>query len=175
MVLAATAIYYHTGLRPKELRLAAVRDLDLQRWTLTVRHPKGEGAWAVEGEVVRLFPSVRPLLLEYLESRLARIRELGLVPEAVEPLFPNENGEYYSEPGWRMARWKTFQKAGIEANYKVLRASFAQKLKDNGAPIENVSAALRHKTVATTEQFYVRVRTERAWDALEDLWNGPPL
>ncbi len=175
MVLAATAIYYHTGLRPKELRLAAVRDLDLQRWTLTVRHPKGEGAWAVEGEVVRLFPSVRPLLLEYLESRLARIRELGLVPEAVEPLFPNENGEYYSEPGWRMARWKTFQKAGIEANYKVLRASFAQKLKDNGAPIENVSAALRHKTVATTEQFYARVRTERAWDALEDLWNGPPL
>jgi integrase len=32
MVLAATAIYYHTGLRPKELRLAALKDLDLQRW-----------------------------------------------------------------------------------------------------------------------------------------------
>src|SRR3990170_4811770 len=40
MVLAATAIYFHTGLRPKELRLAALGDLDLQRWILTVRHPK---------------------------------------------------------------------------------------------------------------------------------------
>ncbi len=175
MVLAATALYYHTGLRPKELRLVALRDVDLGRWTLTIRHPKGEGAWAVEGEKVRLFPSVRPFLQEYLVSRLARIREIGLASEVVEPLFPNENGGYYSEPGWRMARWKTFQKAGIEANYKVLRASFAQKLKDNGAPIENVSAALRHKTVATTEQFYARVRTERAWDALEDIWNGPTI
>src|SRR6266571_2076489 len=126
MVLAATAIYYHTGLRPKELRLAALRDLDLQRWILTVRHP-------------------------------------------------NDEGGYYSEPGWRMARYKVFRSLGIDANYKVLRASFAQKLKDHGAPIENVSMALRHQTVVTTEQFYARVRTDRAWDALEELWSKPEV
>src|SRR2546426_1067384 len=90
MVLAATAIYYHTGLRPKELRLAALRDLDLRQWTLLVQHPKGEGSWAVEGEGVRLFPDVRPFVLNYLDSRLARLRELGLDPASAEPLFPNE-------------------------------------------------------------------------------------
>jgi site-specific recombinase XerD len=110
-----------------------------------------------------------------LDHRLGRIRELGLDPASVEPLFPNERGDYYSEPGWRMARYKVFQSLGIEANYKVLRASFAQKLKDHGAPIENVSAALRHRTVATTEQFYARVRTDRAWDALEELWSKPEV
>src|SRR6266705_3768194 len=175
MVLAATAIYYHTGLRPKELRLAALRDLDLRRWTLAIRHPKGEGSWAVEGEEVRLFPNVRPFVLDYLDSRLARLRELGLDSASAEPLFPNEKGGYYSEPGWRMARYKVFRSLGIDANYKVLRASFAQKLKDHGAPIENVSMALRHQTVVTTEQFYARVRTDRAWDALEELWSKPEV
>ena len=175
MVLAATAIYYHTGLRPKELRLAAINDLDLRPWTITVRHPKGEGTWAVEGEKVRLFPNVRPFVLDYLDNRLGRLGELGLDSASVEPLFPNEKGGYYSEPGWRVARYKVFRSFGIEANYKVLRASFAQRLKDHGAPIENVSAALRHKTVATTEQFYARVRTERAWDALEEIWSKPEL
>jgi len=175
MVRAATAIYYHTGLRPKELRLAALRDLDLQRWILTVRHPKGEGAWAVDGERVRLFPEVRPFVLDYIDLRAARVRELDVDPAGLEPLFPNEKGGYYSEPGWRMARYKVFRSLGIDANYKVLRASFAQRLKDHGAPIENVSMALRHQTVVTTEQFYARVRTDRAWDVLEELWSKPEV
>jgi len=175
MVLAATAIYYHTGLRPKELLLAALRDLDLQRWILVVRHPKGEGAWAVDGERVRLFAEVRPFVQDYLDFRTARVRELGVDPANVEPLFPNEKGGYYSEPGWRMARYKVFRSLGIDANYKVLRASFAQRLKDHGAPIENVSMALRHQTVVTTEQFYARVRTDRAWDSLEERWSTPEV
>ena len=54
----------------------------------------------------------------------------------------------------------------------MLRASFAQKLKDHVAPIENVSMALRHQTVVTTEHFYARVRTDRAWDALEEPWSN---
>jgi hypothetical protein len=53
----------------------------------------------------------------------------------------------------------------------VLNPSGTVHSKDQGAPIKNVGAALRHKTVATTEQFfYARVRSDRAWDAL-----GGPL
>ncbi len=54
-----------------------------------------------------------------------------------------------------------------------LRASFGQRLKDAGAPIEAVSKALRHTTVATTEKFYARIRSNRAWDALERAWETP--
>src|SRR5437016_14054952 len=42
----AMAFYFHTGLRVKELRLARLFDLDTVRWTLSIEHPKGEGAWA---------------------------------------------------------------------------------------------------------------------------------
>lgn len=52
----ATAFHYHSGLRVKELRLARLSDLDTVRWTLTVEHPKGEGAWAAPGERIALFP-----------------------------------------------------------------------------------------------------------------------
>src|SRR5439155_863954 len=93
----------------------------------------------------KLWQYMRGLLafvMDYVGNRLGRLCELGLDRASTEPLFPNGRGAYYSEPGWRMARYKVFRSFGIEANYKVLRASFAQKLKDNGAPIENVSAAL---------------------------------
>ena len=173
VVLAATALYLHTGLRPKELRLASIRDLDLQRWTLRVRHPKGEQAWASDGESVRIFNGARPILSRYLELRDVRLKEVGLNPEAVEPLFPNENGEHYSDSGWRMARYKAYEEAGIDGNYKTLRPTFGQRLKDRGASIEAVSKALRHKSVLTTEAFYARIRAEDAWDQLEEAWEKP--
>lgn len=172
----ALAFYYHTGLRVKELRLARLADLDTARWTLTIEHPKGEGAWASAGERIAIFPSVRPHVLDYLDARARRLRDLGLEPEAVEALIPNDRGDCYSEAGWRQRRLKTFADAGIErANFRVLRPSFAQRLKDRNAPIEAVSKALRHSSTATTERFYARIRTERAWDDLERLWEAPTV
>jgi len=174
VVRFALAFYYHTGLRVKELRLARLSDLDTARWTLTVEHPKGEGAWAAAGERIAIFPSLRPHVLDFLEARARRLRDLGLDPEKVEPLIPNDRGTYYSEAGWRRRRLKTFAEAGIgDANFRILRPSFAQRLKDRGAPIEAVSKALRHSSTATTERFYARIRTERAWDDLERAWEAP--
>ncbi len=40
------SLYFGTGVRPSELRLAEYRDLDLRKERLFVRHPKGEGNWA---------------------------------------------------------------------------------------------------------------------------------
>src|SRR5947208_7446372 len=169
----ALAFYYHTGLRVKELRLARLSDLDTARWTLTIEHPKGECAWASAGERIAIFPSVRPHVLDYLDARARRLRDLGLEPEAVEALIPNDRGDYYSEARWRRRRLESFREAGIErANFRLLRPTFAQRLKDRGAQIEAVSKALRHSSTATTERFYARIRTERAWDDLERLWEA---
>ena len=57
----------------------------------------------MEGERVRLFPEVRPFVLNYINFRAGRVRQLDIDPAGVEPLFPNEKGGYYSEPGRRMA------------------------------------------------------------------------
>lgn len=35
-----------TGLRPKEIRLSRLEDLDVNRGRILVSHPKGEGSWA---------------------------------------------------------------------------------------------------------------------------------
>ena len=59
--------------------------------------------------------------------------------------------------------------------FRVLRPSFAQRLKDRGAAIETVSKALRHSSTATTERFYARIRTEKAWNDLERLWETPDI
>ncbi len=172
----ALAFYYHTGLRIKELRLARFADLEAERWVLSIEHPKGEGAWAAPGERIAIFPSLRPHVLDFLEARARRLRNLGLEPSKVEALIPNERGSPYTEAGWRRRRPKTFREAGIErANFRILRPSFAQRLKDRGAPIEAVSKALRHSSTATTERFYARIRTERAWDDLERVWEAPVL
>src|SRR5438105_8035278 len=95
----AIALYYHTGLRVKELRLARLSDLDTGTWTLSIEHPKGEGAWAASGERIAIFPSARPHVLDFLEARTRTLRDLGLDPSRVEALVPNESGACYSEAG----------------------------------------------------------------------------
>src|SRR5207247_11031577 len=43
MVLAATAIYYHTGLRAEGLRFAAENDIELSPWIISVWYRRGGG------------------------------------------------------------------------------------------------------------------------------------
>ena len=45
----------YCGLRPKEIRLARLKDVDMARWMITVAHPKGEGStWSEEvGEQIQ--------------------------------------------------------------------------------------------------------------------------
>ena len=77
--------------------------------------------------------------------------------------------------GRGLAQRREFKDLRIDGNYRVLRASFDEKLKDAGAPIEAVSKALRHTTVATTEKFYARIRSKAAWDSLERAWEAPSV
>jgi len=120
-------------------------------------------------------PSIRQTIMDYLGIREERLRGLGLDAKNIQALFPNEKGEYMSANGWRWMRIRVYRTAGIEGNYKVLRPSFGQKLKDAGAPIEAVSKALRHSSTVTTERFYARIRSEKAWDTLEALWERPKI
>ena len=174
VVRFALAFYFHTGSRVKELRLSALEDVDITKWTFTIAHPKGEYVWASAGERVAIFPSLRPYVLDFLDARARRCQDLGLEPERVEPLIPNGFGDFYSEAGWRSLKVKVFREAGIEPlGYRVLRQSFAQKLKDRAVPIEAVSKALRHSSTATTERFYARIKTEDAWNILQKAWESP--
>lgn len=115
--------------RGRKLRMiaSALADLDTERWTLTIEHPKGEGAWASAGERIAIFPSVRSNVVDFLDARARRVHGLGLDPQRFEPLIPNDRAESYTEAGWRRRRLRTFREAGVEgANFRILRPIFVR-------------------------------------------------
>ncbi len=71
-----TTFYVATGLRPSELRLARLEDLDVRRWRFYVRTPKGAGVWG-ENRTVAVMPNYRDNVLAYLEERKDLLRFYG--------------------------------------------------------------------------------------------------
>ena len=68
------ALYFGTGLRPSELRLAELRDLDIKKARIFVRHPKGEGNWAsaVWVDIIRM--DMMPMIEQYARERKEYLR-----------------------------------------------------------------------------------------------------
>jgi hypothetical protein len=67
---ALPTVYFATGLRPSELRLAFMEDLNLHRWTIYVRSPKGAGVWA-ENRTVTIMPPYREEVVSSSRSAIA--------------------------------------------------------------------------------------------------------
>jgi integrase len=91
------ALYFATGIRPKEARLVHIEDLRLAEMKFFVRHPKGEGSWGVPQDVSIIRPDVVPMLMRYLQEREIHLDEYGYVSSA--PLFPNlsqDRNAFYS-------------------------------------------------------------------------------
>jgi len=162
-----------------ELREADLEDLDAEAWTFLVRHPKGERSYGSKEEI-DIYQDTRPHVVDFLARRRVRLEELE-IPEA-RPLVPNEEGGHYTEPGWRNMRWKVFRQAGIDGNYKVLRATHEQLLMDRleaigyreGGVIEVASKRLRH-TPATATRHYADLRTRKARTDAKLAWEATTL
>jgi len=163
-----------SGLRPKEIRLARLKDLDLATWTISVAHPKGEGAWAPAGNVAPILPSAQQATLDYLEERKAFLA--GTDHEALLP-FRRWDGplDYWPEASLRKLKGEIVRASGVRFSLKTLRATFAQLAKDHGAPIEAVSRALRHGSTKTTETYYARIRPADAFAELRRVFETPQV
>lgn len=187
----SVAFQYGTQRRPREIRLADRGDLDIERWTFTLMHPKDEhrhGAKYV-GTVIDVFSDeiidVRTYTLDFLAARDRRCRELGLDPATTRPLVPNENGEHYSEAGWRNARVKSLHALGLEPGsrewltHRELRATAEQELTDRleaaghqqDSAIE-VAAERSCHTVATAIRHYIALRSKRRRAAAKHAWEA---
>jgi integrase/recombinase XerD len=150
-----------TGLRPKEIRLARLKDLDVSRWRILVAHPKGEGSWAAP-DYAPVLPMGRQVALDFLTER-----EAYLKAETCDALIPYHRvgGEVgpWSGAMLRKLKGEIEEKSGIRFHLKTFRATFAQTAKDAGVSIEAVGRAMRHKTTKTTERFYARIRADDAF------------
>ena len=164
----------YTGLRPKEIRLARLSDVDLSRGRILVSHPKGEGSWAAE-DFAPLPPAARPAVEDYLAERETYLR--GEECEWLIPLRKDNLGQAmgpWSDAHLRKLKADLQERSGVRfRGLKTLRATFAQVAVDRGAPIEAVSRALRHRTTKTTEAYYARIRADKAFAEIERAFERP--
>ena len=62
--------------------------------------------------------------------------------------------------------------SGVRANLQEMRATFGQRAIDAKAEPQAVSRVMRHKTTATTERYYARIRPRTAMDEVRAKLNA---
>ncbi len=157
-----------TGLRPKEVRLARLEDLDLQKWRILVSHPKGEQVWAAPA-FAPILPPGRQALADFLRERSEYLD--GQNSDLLIPLKrPDGTVTEWSDAYMRRMKGFLERATGIRFSLKTFRSTFAQTAKNRGASIEAVSKALRHKNTVTTERYYARMTDDNAFAELEEVF-----
>ena len=66
-------------------------------------------------------------------------------------------------------------RTSIEFDFRMLRRTSGQYLKDRGLEIEKVSRHLRHSSTAITEKSYARMRDKQASDSIGEIWSRSPI
>jgi len=163
-----------TGLRPKEIRLARLRDLELDKGRILVSHPKGEGSWAAP-DYAPVLSSAREAVMDYLAERAAYLG--GQDCEWLIP-YRRVSGEIGPWSAAMLRKLKADLQERSEVSFrglKTFRATFAQRAIDAGARIEAVSRAMRHGSTKTTERYYARIRADDAFAEIERALARPAL
>jgi integrase len=162
------AFYPGTGVRPSELRLARMEDLDLDTWEFTVRHPKGESSWG-ERRTVKVMPPARPAVLRYLKAREEYIRSSGL--EKATALIPNcyrGKDEFFSSNALREIKRQIQKRTGVKFRLKDFRPTFAQMVVEKDPSLlPDGSKVLGHSNTATTQKCYAQIRGSTALQRIE--------
>ncbi|UCE91619.1 MAG: site-specific integrase, partial [Methanobacteriota archaeon] len=171
---AAIMLYSHSGLRPTELRLAKLDDLDLANMTIRVSSPKGKGRWADGNEIAPLMPGCELAIAEYLRERNELLSRCGCPNH--ESLFPfvalNGRVGYWSQAMWGKLKQQVEMSSGVGFRWKDFRPTLAQHLLDSGVTIEVASKVLRHTSTRTTELYYARIRPESAFSKARQAWQS---
>ena len=166
---------FATAGRPKEVIGALEEDLDLNKMSFYVRHPKGEGNW---GEP-QWIPIVRADMVRYiedfLEDRKRMLIEYGLQSDY---LFVNPGtGLPFTEKSMRALKGKVEDMCGIRFMIKEMRPTFAS-LTVNDCPerLNAVSEQLRHASPETTRRYYARIDRQKAIKkSLGETWKENPI
>lgn len=172
------ALYFGTGVRPSELRMAHVEDLNLRKMVLFVRHPKGEGSWSSPQDVEIIRGDMIPYIERYIKERKEWITKHGLT-KAV-PLFPSfgkdKSSGFYSANGFQKIKGKVETLSGVDFKLKDFRSTLTS-ITVNGdlSRLPAMSAQLRHTNLATTQKSYFAMERGVAGKQLRDAWKEHPV
>lgn len=170
-------MFYYTGLRSKELINADINDLNTVKWMLTVRHPKGEGTWGMKRTVPIPGP-LRPCIERFLEAREKRQEEYSHIETTI--LIPNltrfnATGKAYQNQSFLRWKCEVEESTGIKFNFRMLRRTHGQHLRDRDVPMDAISKLMGHTSTVTTEKYYARIRDEHAFQLAEEAWSQLPV
>jgi len=171
-------LYFATGIRPKELRLALIQDVDIAKRRFYVRHPKGEHSWASPQWISMIREDVIPFIERFLVERGEYIDGKELKnPKALFPSLDHRSKDgFYSHNGFRRIKSKIEELSGVDFQMKDFRSTLAS-MTVNGdlSRIPLVSEQLRHSKIETTRKFYTRIEAGSAGKRLRDIWMENPV
>ncbi len=171
-----TVIGICTGLRPKELRLANIGDINLVKGTIHTEHVKGEDNYGLARDT-GIHPDGIPFLIRYVHTRAAIVSKNAPTCEALFPAIQDikKGGDgYYSPNHLTKLRAKVIAQTGVKYDNRACRRTFGQMNVDLGVPIDSVSRMMGHSSTKTTEKYYCRKTTESAISDAQKVWANAP-
>lgn len=169
-----TAIYPGTGLRPSELRLAQIDDLDTKKWSMKVRHPKGEGTFGAR-RVVVIVPPFRDGILQYLQERKDYLKSKGRDSKYLVPASYDDEDKPYSSNHFRKIKKDLEERTGIDFRLKDFRSTFASlTMKRNPNALPDVSKQLGHSSLVVTQTYYAAIEESDSSQRLVESWERIP-
>jgi len=169
---AVTAIC--TGLRPKELRLAKISDLDLRRGTIHTEEVKGKNRYG-EPRDSAIHPDGLPFIRRYARARAKAVAARSPTNDALFPALGDRGGDgHYSPNGVTELRKVVMEATGVEYDMRACRRTFGQTAIDAGVPLDAVARMMGHASSKTTEAYYARKSNNKAIEDAQAVWGSQP-
>ncbi|HNU35171.1 MAG TPA: site-specific integrase, partial [Methanomassiliicoccales archaeon] len=163
--------YVATGLRPSELRLSYLVDLDTVTWKLYVRVPKGGAKYAVNRRVT-IVPPYRQEFIKFLDARKELLQFYGL--KEATYLIPNLQGgkdTFYSANHFRELKREVQEVCNIDFKLKDFRPTYASlTVAMDPNSLIDVSTVLGHSNLKTTQRYYAQISADSAGERINKLW-----
>ena len=159
----ATLVYLQTGMRPTELRVSNLEDLNMDASTIIVSCPKGVNTYG-EKRTIWIPDLYHEAMTAYLKERETYLRENHVTCKKLIPhIYPSEKVDCWSEGLWTKLRQRICKYAGVQFKWKDLRATYANiAINVYGSTVEEVKVFLGHSTSETTEKYYARLESGNA-------------
>lgn len=148
---------YRSGLRCAEILALMTKDLDISRGTISVHHGKGDKA-----RVVALDPQAWAHVAEWMQ-----LRATWAITDTT-PLFCTQEGGRLSDRQVRAMFSRRARKAKIEKHVHPhgMRRTMASEMAAEGIPLIDISGALGHSNIATTNTYLKKVNPTSVVDAM---------
>ncbi len=166
------SLLFGAATRPKEVFEAEKKHLKLEEGNnaFYVEHPKGEDSWGRREWI----PIIRGDMVERLKYFLverAQFIKAYQCPDSQYLFFNPNTGRPYTGKAIRKMKAEVEKISGVKFKLKDFRATYVTLTAENDMDrLKNVSVQLRHKSVKTTEGYYLRLKRMKAQKKIANVW-----